>query len=201
VTRLQIAAATVVACAFAALVGLYVARSGDSPRADAAASGARRPPGMPAARFALRDQDGRTVRASDLRGRPVVVSFLYTRCRDTCPLIADQVRGALDDLGGDAVPYVAVSVDPSGDTPAAARAFLLRHGLTGRARYLLGTPAQLARVWRQFGVRPQRVRNTRQDDHSASTVILDARGVQRVGFTPDTITPEGVAHDVRALER
>jgi protein SCO1/2 len=156
---------------------------------------------MPGASFALRDQDGNTVRASDLRGRPAVVSFLYTRCRDTCPLIADQVRGALDDLGRDDVPFVAVSVDPAGDTPDSARSFLLRHGLTGRARYLLGTRAQLAPVWRQFGIRPQRSGNTRSDDHSASTVVLDAHGVQRVGFTPDTITPEGVAHDVRALAR
>jgi protein SCO1/2 len=201
VTRVRIAAATVVACAFAALVGLYVARHDDTPRASGELAGSLRPPGVPSARFALRDQDGRTVRASALRGRPLVVSFLYTRCRDTCPLIADQVRGALDDLGSDRVPYLAVSVDPAGDTPGSARAFLLRHGLTGRARYLLGTRAQLAPVWRQFGIRPQRARDPRTDDHSASTVVLDGRGVQRVGFTPDTITPEGVAHDVRALGR
>jgi protein SCO1/2 len=201
VTRVQIAAATVVACAFAALVGLYVARHDDTPLARGELAGAQRPPGVPAARFALRDQDGRTVRSTALRRRPLVVSFLYTRCRDTCPLIADQVRGALDDLGRDGVPYLAVSVDPRGDTPGSAKAFLLRHGLTGRARYLLGTRAQLAPVWRQFGIRPQRSGNARRDDHTASTVILDGHGVQRVGFTPDTITPEGVAHDVRALLR
>jgi protein SCO1/2 len=199
VRRVQIAAATVVACAFAAIVGLYVARHDDTPRPSGSFAGATRPPGVPVARFALRDQDGRTVRAAALRGRPLIVSFLYTQCRDTCPLIADQVRGALDDLGRDGVSYVAVSVDPSGDTPAAAKAFLLRHGLTGRARFLVGTRAQLAPVWRQFGIRPQRAGNTRRDDHTASTVILDRRGVQRIGFAPDTITPEGLAHDVRAL--
>jgi protein SCO1/2 len=199
VRRVQIAAATVVACAFAAIVGLYVARHDDTPRPSGAFAGATRPPGVPVARFALRDQDGRTVRSAALRGRPLIVSFLYTQCRDTCPLIADQVRGALDDLGRDGVSYVAVSVDPSGDTPAAAKAFLLRHGLTGRARFLVGTRAQLAPVWRQFGIRPQRAGNTRRDDHTASTVILDRRGVQRIGFAPDTITPEGLAHDVRAL--
>jgi protein SCO1/2 len=199
VSRLQIAAATVVACTFAALVGLYAARRDGSPRASGEIAGSRRPPGMPPARFSLRDQDGRTVTADSLRGRPLIVSFLYTRCRDTCPVVADQVRGALDDLGRARVPYVAISVDPGGDTPGGARAFLLKHGLTGRARYLLGTSAQLAPVWRQFGVQPQRVTNTRRDDHTASTVVLDLRGVQRVGFTADTLTPEGLARDVRAL--
>jgi protein SCO1/2 len=197
----QIAAATVVACALAAIAGLYFARRDDTPLARGEFAGATRPPGVPAARFALRDQDGRLVRSASLRGRPLVISFLYTHCRDTCPLIADQVRGALDQLGGRGVPYVAVSVDPANDTSESARSFLMRHGLTGRARYLLGTPAQLAPVWRQFGIHPQLSGNTRRDDHTASTVVLDGRGVQRVGFTPDTITPEGLAHDVRALER
>ena len=199
-TRVQIAAATLVACLFGAVVGLYVAREDDTPAASTGYEGATRPPGIPPTRFALRDQDGATVTAASLRGRPTVVSFLYTRCRDTCPLVADQVRGALDDLGDGAAHYVAVSVDPGGDTAAGARTFLLRHGLTGRARFLLGTRAQLAPVWRQFGIAPQRVMNARRDDHTPSTVILDARGVQRVGFMADKLTPEGLAHDVRALD-
>src|SRR4051812_33456318 len=94
VSRLRLVAATVVAIAFAAVIGLYAARNDDTP-ARTGFEGALRPAGIPSARFALRDQDGRTVTASELRGRPIVVSFLYTHCRDTCPLIADQVRGAL----------------------------------------------------------------------------------------------------------
>lgn len=192
-SRLHLVAATVVAVAFAAVIGLYAARHDDTP-AQTAFAGATRPAGIPPARFSLRDQDGATVTASSLRGRPLIVSFLYTHCRDTCPLIADQVRGALDHLGARAR-YVAISVDPAGDTPASARAFLFRHALNGRASFLLGTRAQLQPVWRQFGIQPQ----TKESEHSPSTVILDARGVQRVGFMADQITPEGVAHDARAL--
>ena len=193
-SRLRLVAATVVAIAFAAVIGLYAARNDDTP-ARTGFEGALRPAGIPSARFALRDQDGRTVTASELRGRPIVVSFLYTHCRDTCPLIADQVRGALDQLGSRGAPYVVVSVDPAHDTRASARAFLLRHGLTGRARFLLGSSAQLEPVWRQFGVQPQ----TPETEHSPSTVILDAHGRQRIGFMADQLTPEGLAHDVRAL--
>ena len=76
-----------------------------------------------------------------------------------------------------------------------------RHGLTGRAHYLVGSARRLAPVWKQFGIQPQRSGNARHDDHTASTVILDRRGVQRVGFNPDTITPDAIAHDVRALTR
>jgi protein SCO1 len=200
VTRAHIVAATVVACAFAALVGLYAARHEDTP-ATTGYAGALRPAGMPRARFALRDQDGRTVTAASLRGRPAIVSFLYTHCQDTCPLVADQVRGALDRLGRRDVPYVAVSVDPAGDTRASARAFLLKHDLNGRAHFLLGTLAQLQPIWRAFGVQPQGTGNTAHDAHTPSTVVLDARGAQRVGFLASELSPEGLAHDVRALSQ
>ena len=67
--------------------------------------------------------------------------------------------------------------------------------------FLLGSLAQLEPLWRAFGVAPQRSGNTSHDDHTASTVILDARGLQRIGFTADHLTPEALAHDVRSLAR
>jgi protein SCO1 len=198
VTRVHIVAATVVACTFGALVGLYAARH-DSTPATTGYQGALRPPGLPPARFALTDQDGHRITAASLRGRPAIVSFLYTHCQDTCPLVAEQVRVALDDLGRRAVPYVAISVDPAGDTRASARAFLFKHALDGRAHFLLGSAKQLRTVWREFGVKPQGPGSTERDDHSTSTVVLDARGVQRIGFLASTLTPEDLVHDVRAL--
>ena len=196
-TRPRLALLTALACGAAAALGLILA-GGGSPSATVSAqtgyAGAVRPRGIPPARFRLRDQDGAVVDARSLRGRPAVVTFMYSTCRDTCPLMADQIRGALDDLPH-SVPVVAISVDPKGDTPLNAKRFLARHGLTGRADFLLGRRAQLAPVWTAFGVRPQ----SRGLEHSASTVLLDRRGVQRVGFAADDITPESLAHDLRAL--
>jgi protein SCO1/2 len=198
VARLRLALLTAGACLVAAAAALILAgRGSDHASVDATTgfTGALRPPGMPAVRFAARDQDGRVVDANGLRGRPAVVTFLYTSCRDTCPLVADQVRGALDDLPRP-VPVVAVSVDPRGDTPLSAKRFLARHGLTGRARFLTGSRGQLAPIWRQFGVQPQ----GGGYDHTPSTVLIDRRGVQRVGFLADELTPEGLAHDIRRLD-
>lgn len=151
-------------------------------------------PHAPPAGFKLRDQDGRAVAAAELRGEPVVVSFMYTTCDDDCPTIAQQVRGALDDLGRD-IPALAVSVDPANDTPARARRFLARQQLSGRMRFLLGDEAELQRVWREFGVQPQE----KGREHSAIVVVLDADGVARVSFPVDHLTPEALAHDLRAL--
>src|SRR5688572_592841 len=143
-------------CAAAAVGGLWLAQRGDEPAtASTAWEGAIRPPGTALPDFALRDQDGRTVtRASLLGDDPVVVTFIYSTCKDVCPGQVQSIRGALDDLGRD-VPVIGVSVDPSNDTPARARAFLLEQSVTGRMEFLLGTREQLAPVAEAFGITPQ----------------------------------------------
>lgn len=157
-------------------------------------AGALRPPRIPVKPFRLRDQDGRPAALADYRGRVVVLTFLYSTCRDTCPVTAQQIRGALDRVGGD-VPALAVSVDPAGDSPARARRFLARQHVAGRLRFLLGTRAQLTPVWRAYGIQPQ----DRGFEHSAEVVVLDRSGRQRVGFPVSQLTPEGLAHDIRRL--
>ena len=130
-TRLRLVLATVVACALAAAIALVLAAANRDDDPSAAVTpvngfdGALRPPGIPPQDFALRDQDGKVARLADDRGRVVVLTFLYSTCQDTCPITAQQIRGALDQLGHD-VPTLAVSVDPANDTPAHAKRFLLK---------------------------------------------------------------------------
>ena len=196
--RLRLAITVVIACCAAAILAVVVASgSGGSNQVTVqhGFAGALRPAGIPPGDFTLRDQDGRPAALAAYRGRPVIVTFMYSTCKDTCPLMADQIRGALDELGHD-VPTLAVSVDPAGDTPLNTKRFLARHGLTGRARFLRGTRAQLAPVWRAYGIRPQ----TNSDAHSAYVLVIDKRGRQRVAFPASELTPEGLAHDVKALQ-
>ena len=173
------------------------ARLADEPRAGHGPrrfEGATLPRGLRAPDFVLRDQDGRRIAMRSLRGRPVIVTFLYTECEETCPSQAQQVRAAFDELGSD-VPALAVAVDPPRDTPERARAFLAEQRMTGRMRFVLGSSDELRPVWRGFAVQPQR------DDleHTARFVLVDPDGVQRVGFPIDQATPERLAHDLRLL--
>jgi len=191
----MMAGATVVLLAILAFLLLSDPNANSSRLPSTRFAGAIRPESPPA-HFALQDQDGKLISASSLRGQPVIVAFLYSTCRDSCPTIAQQIRGALDRLGRD-IPVVAISVDPANDTPASAKRFLAAQHLGGRMNFLLGTAQTLQPVWREFGIEPQKTGR----EHTATVVLLDAEGHQRIGFPLSELTPEGIAHDVRVLER
>lgn len=153
-------------------------------------------PAIPPQNFTLTDERGKRVSLSDYRGEPVILTFLYSTCEDTCPIAASQIRGALDRLGDDAVPSLAVSVDPANDTEERARKFLVQRQVIGRMKFLLGDRAQLQPIWRAYGIQPQ----GKGFEHSAYVLLIDAEGRQRVSFPISHLTPEGLAHDVRKLQ-
>jgi protein SCO1/2 len=158
--------------------------------------GAVMPAGLRAPDFELRNQDGDPISMRSLRGRPVVVTFLYTTCQDSCPIQAQTMRGALDELGHD-VPALAIAVDPPRDTPERAQAFLSKQRATGRIDFVLGSRAELRPLWDGFAIRPQSV----TEEHQARFTLVDSRGFQRVGYPGAEATPERLAHDLRLLER
>jgi protein SCO1/2 len=158
--------------------------------------GATMPPGVRAPDFTLRDENGRRVTMREYRGEVVVVTFLYSHCTTECPVQAQQIKGALDDLGRD-VPALSVSVDPPGDKPKSVKRFNREMEMTGRLRWVLGDVTDLRRLWRGFAIVPQ----SDDQDHMARIVLIDKRGRQRVGFPASQTTPERLAHDIRVLER
>ncbi len=165
---------------------------------DSGYDGAVIPPSPPAPAFTLTDQYGRRVSLADYRGSVAVVTFLYSSCGATCIVIAQQIRGALNELPKP-VPVLIVSADPAADTPASVRRFLAAMSLSGRVEYLTGSPSALGPVWRAYHVTPASSDPARFD-RFASLWLLDARGRERVLFEPEVLTPESLAHDIRKLQ-
>jgi protein SCO1/2 len=199
-----LALATVVALAVA-LAAILAGSSGRSPSqsgtsptsATSGFDGAALPNGAPARDFTLTDQSGHRVTLSRYRGQVIVLAFLYSTCGPTCVLIAQQIRGALDELGSP-VPVLLVSVDPQADTPARIARFLTRVSLSDRALYLTGTPATLKPLWRAYHVvTPSSGRSA--FERSAAVLLLDRDGRERVVFGLEQLTPEGLAHDIGKL--
>lgn len=174
------------------------AQEGTSPSPSPFAGSELSPPRQ-TADFALRDQKGKLVRFSSQRGKVVLVTFLYTNCPDVCPLIAENLNGALRELGRDraSVRVLAVSVDPKGDTPAAVRRYARLHRLLPEFHYLIGTREDLEPIWRSYGVSAV-ARDPELVDHSAYTLLVDRRGLGRAIFDA-TARSKDVTHDVRLL--
>lgn len=154
------------------------------------------PPNVKAPNFTLTDQDGKRVSMAQFRGKPVVVTYLYTHCKETCPVAAQMIRGALDDLGRRQVPALAISVDPFNDTARSARRFLAKAGMGRRMLFLLGTRRQLLPVWHGFAVQPQ----LKEAEHQSLITLVDAKGMQRVAVGVNQTSPEDLAHDIGVLE-
>jgi protein SCO1/2 len=162
--------------------------------------GAALPANLPPHDFALTDQDGRRVALSDYRGQVVILTFLTATSSGTSPLVAQQIRGALDDLG-QRLPALAVSAGGGGggESPGRIHAFLRANALAGRLTYLTGTPAQLRPIWRAYRVVPASAGKA-AFERAATVLLLDRQGRERVVFGIEQLTPEALAHDIRALQ-
>jgi protein SCO1/2 len=166
--------------------------------------GALLPRGARTPDFTLTDQQGRRVSLGQYRGRVAILTFLSTTCHPTCPLIAQQIRGALDELDphpapSHPTPVLIVSANPSADTPAAMRRFLGEAALDGRVEFLTGSPAELRAVWRAYDIVPDRLGDA-ESPHAAAVLLIDRAGQKRDLFQVEQLTPEGLVHDIRKLE-
>jgi protein SCO1/2 len=113
------------------------------------------PPREQAYDFKLRDQHGKVISLASNRGKVVVLTFLYTSCRDLCPAQAAEIVDAVQRVGAKGVVVYGVSVDPVGDTPEHVHEWLEHHGLEeAPVEYLSGTKAELEPVWRAYGIAP-----------------------------------------------
>jgi protein SCO1/2 len=159
--------------------------------------GAALPSGVSAPTFSLRDQAGAPASLAAYRGRVVIVAFLYSSCGSACVVIAQQIRGALDELRK-AVPVLVITADPAADTSTSVKRFLQQVSLSGRVRWLSGSPAQLRPVWQAFRVLPASAGQA-AFARTASVFLIDRRGMERVIFQLEQLTPEALSHDVRKL--
>ncbi len=83
--------------------------------------------------YEFRDSAGNLVRMSDFLGKPVVVSFIYTSCAESCPVITETLAEAADvardALGDDSFSVISIGFDSASDSPDRMRYFAKQHGI------------------------------------------------------------------------
>jgi protein SCO1/2 len=155
--------------------------------------------------FALTDQDGRTVRSADLRGKVVVVSFVFTTCNGTCPATTHRMSAlaqALKEQGlfkGDAVRLLSVTLDPARDTPEALRRYMRLYD-AGAAHwgFLTGPREQVEKVIAAWGMWARPAAGG-QLDHPSRVFLIDPRWRVREIYSLEYFKPAWVLDDVRLL--
>ena len=156
----------------------------------------------PAPEFTLTSQDGTPVSLADLRGKVVAVTFIYTLCTDTCPVLTPMMSFVQDRLGpdfGTKVAFVSITVDPERDTPAVLKEYARAFGADlGGWAFLTGAPETIREVTRRYGVFAAQAANS-DVDHSFLTSIIDPRGILRVQYLGARFDPEEFRRDLLSL--
>ena len=156
----------------------------------------------PAPEFTLTSQDGAPVSLADFRGKVVAVTFIYTLCTDTCPVLTPMMSFVQDRLGrdfGTKIAFVSITVDPERDTPQVLSEYARAFGADlGGWAFLTGTSEAIREVTRRYGVFAAKTADG-DVDHSFLTSIVDPRGILRVQYLGARFDPEEFRRDLLSL--
>lgn len=151
--------------------------------------------------FALIDQDGKAFSLHDTRGHVAVVTFIFTSCSSTCPLLTAKLLGVQRNLGGYArnVFFTAITVDPLSDTPATLKKYAQTHSADpARFIFLTGSLDQIEDVVRRYAVF-RKAQPTGDIDHTFLTSLIDRSGTLRVQYLGTRFDPGEFTRDIRSL--
>jgi protein SCO1/2 len=149
----------------------------------------------PAADFTLTDQDGQSLTLSSLRGKVIVLDFIFTHCPGPCPLLSlkfSRLQQQLGDRLGKQVMLLSITIDPRRDTPEVLTAYAQRYqaNLAGW-KFLTGTTRDILMVATAYGADYQATMEGIVD-HRLLTCVIDREGILVKEFT-------GVNHTVEDL--
>jgi protein SCO1/2 len=133
--------------------------------------------GDPAPDFELTDEQGRSTRLSQFRGRVVAIDFIYTRCPlpDVCPRLSAGFAYVARQLRSQDLTLLSVTVDPRFDTPEVLRGYSQRWNADPRIwHFLTGSLEAVRDVAGRFGLLFWPEEN--MISHTVATVVIDRQG-------------------------
>lgn len=150
--------------------------------------------------FALVNQDGRPVRTEDLRGRVTVLTVMFARCAESCPLVTARLVRAQAELRAAGltgrVRFVSITVDPLVDAPAILARYAARVGAdTSAWDFLTGPPEQVQRL--VHGLDVPATNEGGRIGHGDVVLVVDAGGriVERAAGT--ALAPSAIVARIR----
>ena len=155
--------------------------------------------------FVLTTQAGETLRRGDLKGKVLLVSFIFTTCNGTCPATThrmSQVHEELERRGllkEGRVRFLSITLDPARDTPDALQRYMRLYDLNAADwSFLTGPPEQVARTVAAWGMWARPAANG-QLDHPSRIFLADVKGRVREIYNLGFLKPAWAAEDVELL--
>ncbi len=158
----------------------------------------------PAPRTVLIDSGGKPFDLASLKGKVVLVSFVYTTCNGVCPATTSslgRIQKALEQakLWGTSVEFVSITLDPKRDTPAILNRYAQLFGADlNRWHFLTGSSSQIELTLAAWGMWAK-TGPTGVLDHPSRIFLLDSRSHQREIYNLEFLRVDSVVQDVRGL--
>lgn len=130
----------------------------------------------PAPDFSLVDQSGAAVTLSSLRGKPVLLSFVFAHCQTVCPSLVTTINGAVSEIGPEKVVGLMITLDPWRDTPGTLPGLAQRWKLPAGVSILTGAPDQVNMVLDNYGVPRDRSEKSGDVVHPALVQVISPAG-------------------------
>lgn len=198
-----LAAVATVAIGCALIVSILVTRgSAKNDPASPLYRGSKAPGPYVLPQFNLRSYQGDFVNSKDLRGKVVLLTLLDSHCTDVCPIIASVVARTIDELRPAErrqLRAIAITSNPTTDTPKTVRHFLAIRGAIGRLDYLLGTEKQLRPLWTALQILPS-IDSGNHNIHSAPIRIYNRKSVWKATqHAGEDLNEANLLHDIRLV--
>jgi len=130
--------------------------------------------------FALYDQTGQVVSPARVRGKQVMLNFIFTRCQvaTMCPLATANMvttQRKAREAGVTDIEFVSITLDPEYDTPGVLRTFAAQRGIdTTNYSFLTGPERAIKDLLTQFGVLAAFEGSILK--HTVATLLIDPKG-------------------------
>ena len=158
----------------------------------------------PSKPLALINQENEPVVLDSLIGKPLVMSFIFTRCPlpNMCPLIMQKVVKVQEELNKDykdKVFFALITFDPEYDTPEVLKKYGENYGVDyDNLIYLTGEKDDIDKALDHFRVYAEE-EAPGQISHTMETMVMDEKGVITKIFPTSIWNPKSVAKEVKRV--
>lgn len=152
--------------------------------------------------LAVTDRSGKEVRLAELKGKIILISYVFTRCPRSCPGVISKMRDFYNEVGKEpGVHFLSFSVDPE-DTPKMLDDFASKFQVAQPNWWFVTGPKDEVRDFMTFKVKFHAVQDTPEKDritpddkytHDMRVALVDHFGNVRQLYDIGSFDPEQAA--------